>query len=79
MAKDDKEHDSLLGSLRRLTGQVAGTTLDLARNTATLTAMFGENWLLTNVINQLAPERLEAWAVAGHFLRDARDTAGMSI
>ncbi len=79
MAKDDKEHDSLLGSLRRLTGQVAGTTLDLARNTATLTAMFGENWLLTNVINQLEPERLEAMAEAGHFLRDARETAGMSI
>jgi transcriptional regulator with XRE-family HTH domain len=79
MAQNDKDHDSLLGSLRKLTGQVAGGTLDLARNTATMTAMFGENWLRSNLLNQLEPERLEAMAEAGHFLRDARETAGMSI
>ncbi|MEJ2532345.1 MAG: helix-turn-helix domain-containing protein [Halioglobus sp.] len=81
MARQEKkqESDSLLHSLRKLTGQVAGGTLDLARNTATMTAMFGENWLRTNLLNQLEPERLEAMAEAGHFLRDARETAGMSI
>ena len=79
MAENDQDTDSLLGSLRRLTGQVAEGTLDLARNTATMTAMFGENWLRTNLLNQLEPERLEAMAEAGHFLRDARETAGMSI
>ena len=75
----DQEHDSLLGSLRKLTGQVAGGTFELARNTATMSAMFGENWLRSTVLNQLEPERLEAMAEAGHFLRDARETAGMSI
>lgn len=79
MAEHDKEQESLLGTLRKLTGQVAGGTLDLARNTATMTAMFGENWLRTNLLNQLEPERLEAMAEAGHFLRDARETAGLSI
>ena len=79
MATKDKDHDSLLGSLRKLTGQVAGSTFELARNTATMTAMFGENWLRSTVLNQLEPERLEAMAEAGHFLRDARETAGMSI
>ncbi len=74
-----KDSDSLLDSLRRLTGQVAGGTLELARNTATMTAMFGENWLRNTVLNQMEPERLEAMADAGHFLRDARETAGMSI
>lgn len=75
----DQESESLLGSVRRLTGQVAGGTLGLARNTAAMTAMFGENWLRSTVLNQLEPERLEAMAEAGHFLRDARETAGMSI
>ncbi len=81
MAKKDKaqEQESLLGSVRRLTGQVAGGTLGLARNTAAMTAMFGENWLRSTVLNQLEPERLEAMAEAGHFLRDARETAGMSL
>ena len=81
MAGKNKDHDteSLLESVRRLTGQVAGGTIGLARNTAAMTAMFGENWLRSTVLNQLEPERLEAMAEAGHFLRDARETAGMSI
>jgi len=74
-----QEPESLLDSVRRLTGQVAGGTLGLARNTAAMTAMFGENWLRSTVLNQLEPERLEAMAEAGRFLRDARETAGLSI
>ena len=79
MATKNKDSDSLLDSLRRLTGQVAGGTFDLARNTATMSAMFGENWLRNTVLNHMEPERLEAMADAGHFLRDARETAGMSV
>jgi transcriptional regulator with XRE-family HTH domain len=76
---DDHEHDSLLNALMRLTGQVAGGTFELARNTATMTAMFGETWLRNALVNSMSPERLEAMAEAGHFLRDARETAGMSV
>ena len=79
MATREKDHDSLLNSLRKLTGQVAGGTLDLARNTAAMSAMFGENWLRNAVLNKMEPERLEAMAEAGLFLRDARETAGMSV
>jgi len=79
MADDDYEQDSLLESLRKLTGQVAGGTLDLARTTATMTAMFGETWLRNTLMNRMEPERLEAMADAGRFLRDARETAGLSI
>lgn len=74
-----EESGSLLGSLMKLTGQVAGNTLDIARNTATMTAMFGENWLRGALVNSLEPERLEAMAEAGRFLRDARETAGLSL
>ncbi len=79
MAGQEKENESLLDSLRKLTEQIAGGTFDFARNTATLTAMFGESWLRNTLLNKLEPERLEAMADAGHFLRDARETAGMSL
>lgn len=79
MAEEDSEHESLLESLKKLTGQVAGGTLDMARTTATMTAMFGETWLRNTLLNRLEPERLEAMAEAGHFLRDARETAGLSV
>ena len=75
----DSGSNSLLGSLMKITGQMAGGTLDLARNTATMTAMFGENWLRTALLNSMEPERLEAMAEAGHFLRDAREMAGLSL
>jgi transcriptional regulator with XRE-family HTH domain len=75
----DANSGSLLGSLMKLTGQVAGGTIDLARNTATMTAMFGENWLRGALLNSMEPERLEAMAEAGRFLRDARETAGLSL
>ncbi|MAT93251.1 MAG: hypothetical protein CME59_11690 [Halioglobus sp.] len=76
---DDNAGESFFDSLFKLTGQVAEGTFDLARNTATMTAMFGENWLRSALLNKLEPERLEAMAEAGRFLRDARETAGMSI
>ena len=78
----DKKHEasgSLLASLIELTGQVAGNTLDIARNTATMTAMFGENWLRDALTSSLEPERREAMAEAGRFMRDARETAGLSL
>jgi transcriptional regulator with XRE-family HTH domain len=79
MSDDDKDDESLLDALRKLSGQVAGGTLELARNTATMSAMFGETWLRNTLLNRFDPERLEAMADAGHFLRDARETAGLSI
>ena len=79
MTAQDKESDTLLDSLRKLTEQIAGGTVDFARNTATLTAMFGESWLRNSLLTTLEPERLEAMADAGRFLHDARETAGMSL
>lgn len=79
MAEKHNTGGSLVESLMKLTGQVAEGTFDLARNTAAMTAMFGENWLRGTLLKQLEPERLEAMAEAGHFLRDARETAGISV
>ncbi|MEP5764554.1 MAG: helix-turn-helix transcriptional regulator [Halieaceae bacterium] len=75
----DKRETSLIEQLARFTGQVAGQTLDAARSTATLTTMFGENWLKSALLKTFEPERLDAMADAGRFLRDARETAGLSL
>jgi transcriptional regulator with XRE-family HTH domain len=77
--KKRMERKTLLDTLGRLTGQVAGGTAELARSTAAMTSMFGENWLSRAVLNQLEPERLDAMAEAGRLLRDTRETAGLSM
>jgi transcriptional regulator with XRE-family HTH domain len=77
--KDNQDSESLISTLLHMTSQVAGGTLDLARNTATMTAMFGESWARSALLKNMEPERLEAMADAGHFLRDARQTAGLSL
>jgi hypothetical protein len=75
----DAKERSLIEQLTRLTGQVAGQTLDAARSTAAMSLMFGENWLQSTVLKNFEPERLQAMADAGRFLRDARETAGLSL
>ncbi|MCR9184648.1 MAG: helix-turn-helix domain-containing protein [Halieaceae bacterium] len=77
--KSNDEAESLLAGLMRFTGQVAGGTLEIARHTATMSAMFGEGWVRQMLLHSMEPERLEAMADAGHFLRDARETAGLSL
>ncbi len=83
MSDNGSKERSFIEQVARLTGQVAGQvagqTLDVARTTAAMTLMFGENWLQSTVMKTFEPERLEAMAEAGHFLRDARETAGLSV
>ncbi|MDP5053111.1 MAG: helix-turn-helix domain-containing protein [Congregibacter sp.] len=70
---------SLIDSLLKRAGKVAGGTLDLAVDVATMSAMFGDSWVRDLLLNGASPERLQAMAEAGHFLRDARETAGLTI
>ncbi|EED33135.1 conserved hypothetical protein [gamma proteobacterium NOR5-3] len=70
---------ALLDALIKGAGKVAGGTFDLAVDVATMSAMFGDSWIRDLLLNGASPERLEAMAEAGHFLRDARETAGLSI
>ncbi|GEM_PF-570235 len=82
-AGGDEGRSSLLDALLRRAGKVAGGTLDLAMDVAldvtTLSAVLGDSWLRDLLSNAASPERLEAMADAGRFLRDARETAGLTI
>ena len=70
---------SLFDAILRRATRVAGGTLDLAMDVATASAMFGDYRIRDLLANSASPERLEAMAEAGRFLRDARETAGLSI
>ena len=70
---------SLLDGILRRAGRVAGGTIDLALDVATASAMFGDYGLRDLIANTASPERLEAMAEAGRFLRDARETAGLTL
>jgi transcriptional regulator with XRE-family HTH domain len=76
---DDGRGGSLLDGLFKRAGRVAGGTFDLALDVATAAAMFGDYRLRDLLAASASPERLEAMADAGHFLRDARETAGLSL
>ncbi|WP_439100944.1 helix-turn-helix domain-containing protein [Congregibacter sp.] len=78
-ASFESSRSSILDTLIKRAGKVAGGTLDLAVDVATMSAMFGDSWVRDLLFNGASPERLEAMAEAGHFLRDARETAGLTI
>ncbi len=75
----EDKYSSLFEQFSKLTGQVAGQTMDAARTTAALASMLGESRIGSAVMKTLEPERLDAMADAGRFLRDARETAGFSL
>lgn len=75
----DERGGSLIDGLLKRAGRVAGGTLDRALDVATAAAMFGDYRLRDLLAASASPERLEAMADAGHFLRDARETAGLSL
>jgi len=70
---------SLLEQFTEITSQVAGSALELARTATTFTALESGNWLKDTYRKNLEPERLQAMADAGHFLKDAREVAGMNL
>ncbi|MEO0436865.1 MAG: hypothetical protein AAF098_08155 [Pseudomonadota bacterium] len=70
---------SLFDGLLRRASKVAGGTIDLALDFAATGAMNGDAWVRDLLKSSASPERLEAMADAGRFLRDARETAGLSL
>ncbi|MEM1189860.1 MAG: helix-turn-helix domain-containing protein [Pseudomonadota bacterium] len=76
---DRNAPSGLFDMILRRASRVAGGTLDLAMDVATAGAMFGDYRIRDLLASSASPERLEAMAEAGRFLRDARETAGLSI
>lgn len=74
--KDEPE-----GFFKKVQGQLTGLAQSSGEVPLKLIAKsFGEDGLLRSFyINPLDPDRLQAMAEAGHFLKDARELAGLSV
>ncbi|MEM6486416.1 MAG: helix-turn-helix transcriptional regulator [Pseudomonadota bacterium] len=70
---------ALFDSLIRRAGKMAGGTLEIALDMAATSAMNGDSWVRELLKAGASTERLQAMVDAGNFLRDARETAGLSL
>ncbi|MEM1145237.1 MAG: helix-turn-helix domain-containing protein [Pseudomonadota bacterium] len=70
---------TLFDSLIRRAGKMAGGTLEIALDMAATSAMNGDSWVRELLKAGASTERLQAMVDAGNFLRDARETAGLSL
>lgn len=74
-----EESPSLVDQIIGLTSQVASGAVEIARSGRAIPLMFTDNWMKDAYIKTLDPERLQAMADAGSFLKDAREVAGLNI
>jgi len=70
---------ALFDTLIRRAGKMAGGTLEIALDMAATSAMNGDSWVRELLKAGASTERLQAMVDAGNFLRDARETAGLSL
>ncbi|MEM6604370.1 MAG: helix-turn-helix domain-containing protein [Pseudomonadota bacterium] len=70
---------TLFDSLIRRAGKMAGGTLEIALDMAATSAINGDSWVRELLKAGASTERLQAMVDAGNFLRDARETAGLSL
>lgn len=70
---------ALFGQLKGYTEMVTGGLMDVARVGSAIPMMASDNWLKDLYSKAISPERLSAMADAGHFLRDAREVAGLNL
>lgn len=70
---------SLIDQLLGYTSKITGSVIDVVRTGSAIPLMYTDNWLKDLYMKSLDPERLQAMAEAGRFLRDAREVAGLNL
>lgn len=76
---EEESHTSLIEQFSQITGLMTGTAMELAKTVTTIAALEGGGWLKDTYLKVVDPDRLQAMADAGHFLKDAREVAGLSV
>lgn len=69
----------IMGQLSQFSGQMASGAKEVAKSAATMSSLWGEGWVKDILLKSMDPERIQAMADAGHFLKDAREVAGLNV
>ena len=69
----------IMGQLSQFSGQMASGAKEVAKSAATMSSLWGEGWVKDILLKSMDPERIQAMADAGHFLKDAREVAGLNL
>lgn len=75
----EEKHTSLIDQFTQITGLMTGTAMELAKTVTTVAALEGGSWIKETYLKAVDPDRLQAMADAGHFLKDAREVAGLTL
>ena len=78
-ADAEEKHTSLIDQFTQITGLMTGTAMELAKTVTTVAALEGGSWIKETYLKAVDPDRLQAMADAGHFLKDAREVAGLTL
>jgi transcriptional regulator with XRE-family HTH domain len=81
--KDKPTSDTLtsmiISQLSQFSGQMASSAKEVAKSAATMSSLWGDGWVKDILLKSMDPERIQAMADAGHFLKDAREVAGLNL
>jgi hypothetical protein len=69
----------IIGQLSQFSGQMASSAKEVAKSAATMSSLWGDGWVKDILLKSMDPERIQAMADAGHFLKDAREVAGLNL
>jgi transcriptional regulator with XRE-family HTH domain len=78
-ADAEETNTSLIDQFTQFTGLMTGTAMELAKTVTTVAALEGGSWIKETYLKAVDPDRLQAMADAGHFLKDAREVAGLTL
>lgn len=77
--ESEENNTSFMDQFSQITGLMTGTAMELAKTVTTVAALEGGGWLKETYRKAIDPDRLKAMADAGHFLKDAREVAGLTV
>lgn len=75
----DKRENPLFKAFASYTGAIASNLADVMKAGSAVPLMYSDNWLKDFLLKSVDPERLQAMADAGNFLKDAREVAGLNL